>query len=268
MIETSSSGGGKMSLWFLVPISLPVFTLPGIWIIYAMALYNQHVCPVNNWVYNSTCETSLVLQSGSDLCCTLDNIPLISKCGGVPPESCWFSLLCSTASFLVIVIGLLRYAQLIHKHSNSVLNIEGLFAGWLCAAGLMIVGNFQVDHAKVLHYVGAGLTFPGSLLFVCVQTLLSYRAAQTQRDFQTSHLRLTLTALAFITLILSGVFFIQESFVLQHAAAVLEWIFAIIVLLFYSSFSLEFGSISSETLAALMTRRAGASEEGRRLEKV
>lgn len=42
------------------------------------------------------------------------------------------------------VIGLLRYAQLIHKESNNVLNIEGLFAGWLCATGLMIVGNFQV----------------------------------------------------------------------------------------------------------------------------
>lgn len=25
---------------------------------------------------------------------------VFSKCGGVPPESCWFSLLCSAASFL------------------------------------------------------------------------------------------------------------------------------------------------------------------------
>uniref|UniRef100_A0A673L5J2 Zgc:86738 n=1 Tax=Sinocyclocheilus rhinocerous TaxID=307959 RepID=A0A673L5J2_9TELE len=162
----------------------------------------------------------------------------------------------------LIVIGLLRYAQLIHKHSNSVLNVEGLFAGWLCAAGIMIVGNFQVDHAKVLHYVGAGLVFPGSLLFVCVQTLLSYRTAETPRDFQTSHLRLTFTALAFTTLILNilhmqcGVFFIQESFVLQHAAAILEWMFAIIVLLFYSSFSVEFSSISSETLASLQLYRS------------
>lgn len=65
-----------------------------------------------------------------------------------------------------------------------------------------------------------------------------------------------------------GVFFIQESFVLQHAAAILEWTFAIIVLLFYSSFSHEFSSISSETLVALMTRRAGSSSEGRKLEKV
>ncbi len=61
----------------------------------------------------------------------------------------------------------------------------------------------QVDHAKVLHYVGAGLAFPGSLLFVSVQTLLSYRGAETPRDFQTAHLRLTLTALAFTTLILN-----------------------------------------------------------------
>uniref|UniRef100_A0A672PTZ0 Zgc:86738 n=1 Tax=Sinocyclocheilus grahami TaxID=75366 RepID=A0A672PTZ0_SINGR len=230
-----------MSLWFLLPISLPVFTLPGIWII--------------------DCDRSVSCVTVTDL-----TVIVLFVCY----SDCDHSVLCIT----VIVIGLLRYAQLIHKHSNSVLNIEGLFAGWLCAAGLMIVGNFQVDHAKVLHYVGAGLAFPGSLLFVCVQTLLSYRAAETQRDFQTAHLRLTLTALAFTTLILNilymqcGVFFIQESFVLQHAAAILEWMFAIIVLLFYSSFSLEFGSISSETLTALMTRRAGASEDRHRLEKV
>ncbi len=34
MIQRNSSGGGRMSLWFLVPISLPVFTLPGIWIMW------------------------------------------------------------------------------------------------------------------------------------------------------------------------------------------------------------------------------------------
>ncbi|XP_051958676.1 transmembrane protein 150A-like [Xyrauchen texanus] len=267
MIQRNSTRTVEMSVWVLIPISLPVFTLPGIWIIYAMALQNQHVCPVNNWVYNSSCETSLVHQSGSDLCCTLDSVPLISKCGDVPPESCWFSLLCSAASFMVIVIGLLRYAHVIHKKSNSVLNIEGLCAGGLCATGLMIVGNFQVDHAKVLHYVGAGLVFPGSLLFVCVQTLLSYRTADTRTDFHTAHLRLALTLLALSTLILSGVFFIQESFVLQHAAAILEWLFAIIVLLFYASFSHEFSSISAETLTALTRRRDGFSEERRKGDK-
>ncbi|XP_073776119.1 transmembrane protein 150A-like isoform X6 [Danio rerio] len=110
---------------------------------YAMALYNQHVCPVDNWMYNQSCEEDLVMQRGPTLCCTLDNVPLISKCGTLPPESCFFSLICSTGSFMVMVIVLLRYAHVIEKHQNCVLNTASLSTGWICAAGLIMVGNFQ-----------------------------------------------------------------------------------------------------------------------------
>ncbi|KAG9267519.1 transmembrane protein 150A-like isoform X2 [Astyanax mexicanus] len=241
-----------MSLWVFLPASLPLCTISGAWIVYAMAVYNHHVCPVNNWVYNSSCEEPLVMQTGPFFCCTLDNIPLISKCGALPPESCWFSLLCSAGSFMVVLIGVLRYAQVKHRQENSLLNMLGLCTGWLCAAGLIIVGNFQVDFAKVLHYVGAGLAFPTSVLFVCVQTVLTYRLAKTRTDLHTAHLRLTLSLLAFITLILSGVFFMQEGFALQHGAAVCEWLFLIIILLFYGSFVFEFRFISAETLLVLI----------------
>ncbi|XP_072523831.1 transmembrane protein 150A-like isoform X2 [Salminus brasiliensis] len=243
-----------MSLWVLLPASLPLCTVSGVWIVYAMAVYNHHVCPVNNWVYNTSCEEPLVMQTGPSLCCTLDNIPLISKCGALPPESCWFSLLCSAGSFVVMLIGLLRYAQVIHRQQNSLLNMLGLCTGWLCAAGLIVVGNFQVDFAKVLHYVGAGLAFPTSLLFVCVQTVLTYRLAKTHADFIAAHLRLTLSLLALVTLILSGVFFMQESYALQHAAAVCEWLFVIVILLFYGSFCFEFRFISADTLVVLMQK--------------
>nr|XP_046257668.1 transmembrane protein 150A-like isoform X3 [Scatophagus argus] len=132
-----------MSLWMILPVSLPVLTITGIWVVYAMALYNQHVCPVDNWLYNQSCEEELYLQSGPILCCTLDNVPLISKCGTLPPESCFFSLICSTGSFMVMVIVLLRYAHVIEKHQNCVLNTASLSTGWICAAGLIMVGNFQ-----------------------------------------------------------------------------------------------------------------------------
>uniref|UniRef100_A0A8C2WIY4 Zgc:86738 n=1 Tax=Cyclopterus lumpus TaxID=8103 RepID=A0A8C2WIY4_CYCLU len=135
-----------MSLWMILPVSLPVFTITGIWVVYTMSLYNQHVCPVHNWLYNESCEEPLPLQRGPVLCCTLDNIPLISKCGTLPPESCFFSLICSTGSFMVMLIGLLRYAHVIEKHQNCVLNTAGLSAAWICAAGLIMVGNFQVKH--------------------------------------------------------------------------------------------------------------------------
>ncbi|CAF88199.1 unnamed protein product, partial [Tetraodon nigroviridis] len=39
-----------------------------------------------------------------------------------------------------------------------------------------------VDNAKVLHYVGAGIAFPTSMLFVCLQSALTYRLAKTQGE--------------------------------------------------------------------------------------
>uniref|UniRef100_A0A8K9X6A0 Zgc:154058 n=1 Tax=Oncorhynchus mykiss TaxID=8022 RepID=A0A8K9X6A0_ONCMY len=192
-----------MSLWVILPVSLPSLTITGIWVVYVMALYNQHVCPVDNWLYNQSCDKELYLQSGPTLCCTLDNVPLISKCGTLPPESCFFSLICSAGSFMVMVIVFLRYAHVIEKYQNCVLNTAGLSTGWICAAGLIMIGNFQVDNAKILHYVGAGVAFPTSMLFVCLQSALTYRLAKTQGEYSVAHLRLGMTLLAFITLVLS-----------------------------------------------------------------
>ncbi|KAK6487395.1 transmembrane protein 150A-like [Huso huso] len=240
-----------MFLWMLLPASLPVFTITGMWIVYALALFNQHVCPVENWVYNLSCKVGLAEQEGPEFCCTPDNIPLVSKCGTLPPESCLFSLICSVGSFMVMVVGLLRYAHVIEKHQNCVLNTAALSTGWICAAGLIVVGNFQVDNAKVLHYVGAGVAFPTSMLFACLQSALTYRLAKTGCEYGVGHLRCSLTLLAFITLVLSGVFFVQESFELQHAAAICEWIFSFIILVFYGTFAFEFGGVSSRTMLVL-----------------
>ncbi|XP_062851183.1 transmembrane protein 150A-like [Trichomycterus rosablanca] len=246
-----------MSMWVILPISLPVFTITGIWVVYAMAVYNQHVCPVENWMYNQSCEEDLSVQRGPVLCCTLDSVPLISKCGTLPPESCFFSLICSTGSFMVMFIVLLHYAYVIEKHQNCVLNLASLSTGWICSAGLIMVGNFQVDYARVLHYVGAGVAFPTSMLYVCVQSALTYKLAKTWGEYFMGHLRLLMTLLAFVALVLSGVFFVQESFVLQHASAIFEWVFCTIIMLFYGTFAFEFAGISRNTMMVL-ARGGGA----------
>ncbi|XP_039643537.1 transmembrane protein 150A-like isoform X2 [Perca fluviatilis] len=235
-----------MSLWMILPVSLPVFTITGIWLV----------------LYNDSCEELLPLQRGPVLCCTLDNIPLISKCGTLPPESCFFSLICSTGSFMVMLIGLLRYAHVIEKHQNCVLNTAGLSTAWICAAGLIMVGNFQVDFAKVLHYVGAGVAFPSSMLFVCLQSALTYRLAKTQGEYRMGHLRVGMALLALIALVLSGVFFCQESFALQHASAIFEWIYCMLIMLFYGTFAFEFGGMSGDTLMVLSRGGGGGLEGG------
>ncbi|XP_075466813.1 transmembrane protein 150A-like isoform X3 [Ascaphus truei] len=152
----------------------------------------------------------------------------------------------------VMLIGLLRYAYVIERYGPSLLNTVAFALGWICAAGLTMVGNFQVDHAKVLHYIGAGVAFPTSMLFICLQSLLTYRMAHTHWHYWTGHLRCILTLFGLAILVLSGVFFIQEGFVLQHMAALCEWIFIINVLVFYGTFSFEFGAISTDTFLVLL----------------
>lgn len=62
---------------------------------------------------------------------------------------------------------------------------------------------YQVDHAKSLHYVGAGVAFPAGLLFVCLQCVLTYRLAVTALDHWMAHVRVSLALGAMVSLVLS-----------------------------------------------------------------
>ncbi|CAH7138213.1 transmembrane protein 150A [Phodopus roborovskii] len=246
-----------MTAWILLPVSLSAFSITGIWTVYAMAVMNRHVCPVENWSYNESCSPDPAEQGGPKTCCTLDDVPLISKCGTYPPESCLFSLIGNMGAFMVALICLLRYGQLLEQSRHSWINTTALITGCTNAAGLVVVGNFQVDHAKSLHYIGAGVAFPAGLLFVCLQCVLFYHGATTTLDLAMAYLRSVLAVIAFITLVLSGVFFLHESSQLQHGAALCEWVFVLDILIFYGTFSYEFGAISSDTLVAALQPAPG-----------
>ncbi|XP_006625418.1 transmembrane protein 150Aa [Lepisosteus oculatus] len=246
-----------MTAWIILPVSLSAFSITGIWIVYAMAVMNHHVCPVENWSYNVSCSEETSKQGFPKSCCTLQDIPLISKCGSFPPESCLFSLIGNVGAFMVVMVCLLRYAQVIEHSRRSWVNTSGLITGCTNALGLVMVGNFQVDHAKSLHYIGAGVAFPAGLLFVGLQCVLTYRIAITALDYWMAHVRVGLTVVALISLILSGVFFIHESFHLQHAAAICEWIFTVDILVFYGTFTYEFGAVTNDTMIMALQRNQG-----------
>ncbi|KAM8866073.1 transmembrane protein 150Aa [Synchiropus picturatus] len=294
-----------MTAWIVLPVSLSAFSITGIWIVYAMAVMNHHVCPVENWTYNITCAEELPRPGFPKTCCTVQDIPLISKCGSYPPESCLFSLIGNVGAFMVVMVCLLRYAQVIEHSHRCWVNTSALVSGCTNAVGLVMVGNFQVDHAKSLHYVGAGVAFPAGLLFVCLQCVLTYRVAVTALDYWMAHFRVALALGAMVSLEISsvggagdnrvktahvehckvnktpdviglilesfspvsdmidlplllnllfpcGIFFIHESFTLQHAAAICEWVFTVDILVFYGTFTYEFGTVTSETVMAAL----------------
>uniref|UniRef100_H2ZUP1 Transmembrane protein 150A n=1 Tax=Latimeria chalumnae TaxID=7897 RepID=H2ZUP1_LATCH len=249
---------------------------------YAMAVMNHHVCPVENWSYNKSCTDDTSKHGFPKSCCTLEDIPLISKCGSYPPESCLFSLIGNVGAFMVVLVCLLRFGQVIERSRRTWVNTTALIMGCTNAVGLVMVGNFQVDHAKSLHYIGAGIAFPAGLVFVCLQCILTYRVAMTTLDYWIAHLRVLLTVVALVSLVLSilfflwggsypssptppppplpakgGIFFIHESFVLQHAAAICEWIFTVDILVFYGTFTYEFGAVTNETMMAVIQRTSG-----------
>lgn len=62
--------------------------------------------------------------------------------------------------------------------------------------------------------------------------------------------RLALPSLLNVLLLPGGIFFVHESFVLQHAAAICEWVFTVDILVFYGTFTYEFGTVTSETMMA------------------
>uniref|UniRef100_A0A2I3HH05 Transmembrane protein 150A n=1 Tax=Nomascus leucogenys TaxID=61853 RepID=A0A2I3HH05_NOMLE len=221
-----------MTAWILLPVSLSAFSITGIWTVYAMAVMNHHVCPVENWSYNESCPPDPAEQGGPKTCCTLDDVPLISKCGSYPPESCLFSLIGNMGAFMVALICLLRYGQLLEQSRHSWVNTTALITGCTNAAGLLVVGNFQVPGCLQCGTSKLGLQMGCCQVSVC----------------PTEH---------FLSLILGGVFFVHESSQLQHGAALCEWVCVIDILIFYGTFSYEFGAVSSDTLVAALQPTPG-----------
>lgn len=73
-----------------------------------------------------------------------------------------------------------------------------------------------MDFAKVLHYIGAGVAFPCSMLFVCLQSALTYRLAKTQEEYCVGHLRVGMALVALVTLVLS---ILKQHFVVSVGSA-------------------------------------------------
>lgn len=74
----------------------------------------------------------------------------------------------------------------------------------------------------MLHYVGAGVAFPTSVLFVSVQSALTYKLAKTQGEYNMGHLRLIMTLLAFVTLVLSILF--SDGYLYNYMTNVIHYI--------------------------------------------
>ncbi|KAK6972574.1 DNA damage-regulated autophagy modulator protein 1 [Biomphalaria glabrata] len=110
------------------------------------------------------------------------DFPYISYTAIYAPERCIFSLIINLGAFLLAANIYIKYLEMkvAYRRINTVsrdriLNKIALITGFISAFGLSMVANFQTVDARVGHYIGAGLTFIGGIIYCWMQTALSIR---------------------------------------------------------------------------------------------
>lgn len=209
-----------MWLWALLPFSMAVFGVAGVWTVYALALSNGSV--------NIT-----------------EGFPYISECGSYTPQSTLFSQYCNICAFLGIWIVVIRFQQVRDYGDHGTANILSMFLGFISFAGVSIVGNFQQSVNRTVHLVGAFLAFFLGVGFFWVQLFLTYRAQPSHDQLRVGPPRAlccclcTGLAIAMLVLAYTGH---------RSASAMCEWALVMLFFLLFGLFVAEFRHIDCHQL--------------------
>ncbi|XP_036598576.1 modulator of macroautophagy TMEM150B [Trichosurus vulpecula] len=202
----------------LLPIFLAVWSMAGVWTVFALAVSNKSV--------NLT-----------------DGFPYISYCGSFPPQSCIFGQLLNVGAAMVIWICILRYVQFREWGVPKFPNQLCLGIGLLCALGVSIVGNFQQTNEPLTHRLGSFLAFVAGVAYFWTQLVLLYLTKpQTQPGAPwIEALRLLLCGACTVLMVTMAVLYLWP---LRSAAAVCEWSIAMILFALFGLLAVDFSQLS------------------------
>ncbi|XP_051018244.1 modulator of macroautophagy TMEM150B [Acomys russatus] len=207
----------------VLPLILALWAIAGIWIVFAIA------------VFNGTVD----LKKG---------FPFISYCGSYVPQSCVFGQVLNTGAALAVWICIVRYHQLrdwgVKRWQNQLI----LWSGILCALGTSIVGNFQEKNQKAVHLAGAFLAFILGNLYFWLQLFLSCWMKKDLPQPGPRWINLLRMSLCSLSTILIVAMIILHSQHLRSASAICEWAVAMLLFLLFGLFAVDFSSFRGCTL--------------------
>ncbi|XP_013921842.1 PREDICTED: DNA damage-regulated autophagy modulator protein 2 [Thamnophis sirtalis] len=106
-------------------------------------------------------------------------VPYISDTGVLPPERCLFGIMLCFASFLAISTMYVRYKQVsaLNPEEPKILRLNkaGLVIGMVICFGICIIANFQKNVAYFMHSFGCFLAFGLGIIYILLQTIISYK---------------------------------------------------------------------------------------------
>uniref|UniRef100_A0AAX7U7W2 CWH43-like N-terminal domain-containing protein n=1 Tax=Astatotilapia calliptera TaxID=8154 RepID=A0AAX7U7W2_ASTCA len=214
----------NFSLWALLPPIYSVCTAAGLLMVYFIAVYNKNITPL-----------------GSQY----------SIAGNFPPASCVFSEVMNLAAFVGFFIAVFRYLQLKGKIDKPWLNISSLVVFSISSFGMTIVGNFQVFTETNIHNVGAILVFGLGTLSCWLQSYITLRVNLKNEGKMAAIARFLLSGSITLCMIL---YFSLMSQRLHMHASQCQWALVMMLLIFISTFAIEFRHSS---FSILCTDRPG-----------
>uniref|UniRef100_A0A182ML88 CWH43-like N-terminal domain-containing protein n=1 Tax=Anopheles culicifacies TaxID=139723 RepID=A0A182ML88_9DIPT len=133
-------------------------------------------------------------------------VPYISDAATYSPESCVFGQFINMGCVLLGITIYVRYRQiqeLSYRHSD-VRQALGRYSGisfWIgigSCLGISIVGNFQETNVRIVHYVGAFLSFGLGTVYFWIQSYISYYIQPYMGTMQKANLRMALSVVCTI----------------------------------------------------------------------
>ncbi|XP_069021470.1 transmembrane protein 150C [Embiotoca jacksoni] len=208
--------------WALLPPVYSVCVAAGLWLVYFIAVYYENITPLTSQHRR---------RNGSMY------PPYISIAGNFPPVSCIFSEVMNLAAFGGFVIAVLRYVQLRNKVDKPWLNVCSLVVFSIACFGMTIVGNFQLFTQESIHNWGSGLTFVPGLAFCWVQSYITLRVNLRNEGRRVAAVRFLLSASITVCMIFN--FSLMYLSFHIHAARC-QWAQVMLLLIFISTFAIEF----------------------------
>ncbi|XP_035693001.1 DNA damage-regulated autophagy modulator protein 2-like isoform X2 [Branchiostoma floridae] len=195
----------------ILPIVVGVGTTIMFFVCYAIAVYNDH---------------------------TVKNFPFISDTGVYPPERGIFTLSFNLSAFGGLVLMYLRYCYISQSDGPRKLNLFTFGCGILVCLGLMMVGAFQWSDMLYPHMVGAVMAFALGIVYIWLDTILSYKLQPLSTSVWAFRARLLVATLATVSggvmFVFGGIIFSRDDYpyAVRLAAVGGEWALGIGLLVY------------------------------------
>ncbi|XP_066040741.1 DNA damage-regulated autophagy modulator protein 1 [Chamaea fasciata] len=188
-------------------------------------------------------------------------VPYISDTGTKPPESGVFGFMINISALLAAITMYIRYL-LIEKQNESShfvrssCNMFTLCIGLMGCTGMGIVATFQELAVPSVHDIGALVAFGSGVVYITLQSLISYKSCPRWNTYFVCHIRMAISAISCIAFIPMIVFASKVSmtkidwtpgekdYTYHFMSAICEWTVAFGFIFFFLTFIRDFQRFS------------------------